>query len=380
MKKIINLIIISIMLTVMLTACSNKGNTHNDQVENSEISQKIDTDNISYATSFSNGFAFIQYKNADNPYCSYCIDKTGKEIFKIENTNLYNCAKFNEKIAMVETTTPEEFIICDKNGNVTKAEKFGASRFVLETINHRKAFLDGYIILERQNESYNGTKIEMSIINSAFETLAPFSEDLAETISSLKTNGTYYFDGYFCFDDILLDLRTGEKISDRTKINTKNIPLFYSTESGEIYNDLTGGAIAKISENESISEMTFIGSLGLAKYNTDNGLWFNIMAQDGSAKFQPIKAGEAVVKFDGETILTAEKCSIKKENSTIDGIGLKTYDINGNLMGETTVETKYSVPITVASIDAIIDVNESIIKVSDGETYLFFDSVLKELF
>lgn len=398
MKKTINLIIAVLLLISLLTACSNKSDLQGNNTTNASQSESTGKDNVSGAsqidississiTEFSNGLAFVQYNDDKN---TYCIDKTGKQLFKLENCNIYNFAKFNGKIAMIETTNPGEYILCDKDGNISKAEDFNASRIVADTDDHKQAFLDGYIILERREESYTGTKIEMSIIDSEFTTLVPFSIELAEIINSdiMNVNGTSYYGGYLYFEDTILDLRTGNKMSDRTQMIAAPTLLSYwangtyggsgfydHLEWGDIFNALTGEVVAKVKDSENISAISFVGDLGLATYHADNGVWFNVIAQDGNGKFQPLKAESSDLQFDGETILIANKCTVEKDNKSIPGLELKTYDVLGNALGEVVIENW-------SSWGGTVSLNEGVVKIYNVETgkYSLLDSSLKALF
>lgn len=382
MKKAINLIIVAVLTFSLLTACSNKNAPTNTHKEDSVPQANIG--NISYVTDFSNGLAFIQYTDDQN---IYCIDKTGEQLFSLENCNIYNFAKFNDKIAMIETTTSNEFLLCDKEGNLYKAEDFGASRIVLDTDNHKRAFLDGYIILERREESYTGTKIEMSVIDSDFNTLVPFSFDFAELLNSdsMNVNGTGYCDGYLYYDKTIVDLRTGKKMSDRTQINVSAPTLSYwaygsygnifeHLEWGDIYNELTGEVFANVKESETISNITFVGDLGLATYHTDNGIWFNIIDQNGTSMFQPIKAPNSDILFDGETILVTNTCIIENEDKMDYGLTLNSYDTFGNLLGEIVLEER--------SKGGAVTLNDGVIIVYNTATreVLLYNSTLEELF
>lgn len=383
MKKIINLITTTVLIISLLTGCSSKAT----KKSNYASSSKVNMSNLLYATEFSNGLAFIQYN--DDEKSTYCIDKTGKKIFELEDCNLFNFAKFNDKIAIVETTSINEYVIYDKTGKMYNASDFGATRIVLDTDNHKSAFMDGYIILERSEESYTGTKVEMSIINSDFTTLVPFSTDLAEKINGdlMTVNGTMYYDGYlyFCDYNPILDLRTGILLSDTTQMNVaKPLLSYYSDgnygsdfehlEYGDIYNDLTGEVVGKVKEHETVSQISFVGDIGLATYSTDNGTWFNIIEQNGTAKFEPIKAESDFIRFDGETILViSDAGSVEKENGTFQTSCLKTYNVNGESLGELIAEGwKISGPS--------VTLNDNVIKISNDETYMFYNTSLEKLF
>lgn len=390
MKKAINLIIAAVLVFSLLTACtindvpSNGTINSSGNTANTTNKKQIDTRKISNILDFSNGLAFLKYKD-DNTI--YCIDKTGKQIFTLENCFLIlgsGYYEFNEKVALIETLQ-EEIMLCDRNGKIYKAEDFNAARIVDDERVFLQAFLDGYIILERREESFTGTKIEMSIMDSDFTTLVPFSVELAEILNSdiWGYAGDQYWDGYLYKYDYIVDLRTGTKSSDRTKISTNNPELEYRAvgtsggkfnhlQAGDIYNNINGEVIGKVEDHENISCISFAKGLGLAEYHTDNGTWFNIITQDGNAKFQPIKAGESV-KFDGETILAANKYTI--ENKRTPGIELKTYDIQGNLLGEIVLEDLSTAYGTVTLSDGVIQIHNY-----DTGEYLFLDSSLKKLF
>ena len=415
MKKAINLLLVTVLLFSLLTACSNNGNNITDPTQpqtpdnsgsnttdptqptnpgNNDDTSQIDIGNISNITDFSNGFAFVRLNNDSTVYC---IDKTGKQIFTLENNVFDTSAKFNKEIAIMMTSIRNEYILCDQKGNTYKAEDFGASRIVLDKDIHRQAFLDGYIILERREESYTGTKIEMSVIDSDFNTLVPFSVELAETLNHDTFNGGYtaYYDGYlydlalyggrYGDSDTILDLRTGTLLSDRTQI-TVTTPLleywskgtsgwlFDHLEWGDIYNALTGEVVARVSESdsESISSISFIGDIGLAKYYTDNGTWFNVITSDGTAKFQPIKAASDHIEFDGETILVVGKYTFVKDNYYVEGRSLKTYDTSGNLLGEVNIEEDAGV--------WSFSLADGVIQVSNAKRYWLYNSALETLF
>lgn len=379
MKKTIIFIVVAVLAFSLLTSCSNENNpTNNNKGGNALSTSQIDVSNISRFTEFSNGRAFLKYKDDAN---TYCIDKTGKVLFSLEGCNINNFAKFNGKLAMIETSSYQEYILCDEKGKIYKAEDFGASRIVLEQDIHKQAFLDGYIIMERREESYTGTKIELCVLDSDLNTLVPFSSDL-------NVNGYDYYDGYiFYLDNTFLDLRTGKLVTDSAQINVSAPLLTYFSngsysqryehlQGGDIYNAITGEVVGTVEGSESISSISFKGDVGLAIYYTDNGIWFNAIAQDGTAKFEPIKANvtdASGIKFDGETILLTYQC-LKESTNTI-GLGLTTYDTSGNLLGEVVVED-WSFYL------GSISLNDGVIKLYDSPTkkYTLFNSALVELF
>lgn len=381
MKKTI-FFIVTLLLTFLLTSCSGKENSADSKKANKGTSQ-ADVGSISEISEFSNGLAFVKYSGDEN---TYCIDKTGKQLFKleIETPDLaFNFAKFNDKVAII-ATTDRGYFICDKKGKTYTAEDFDATRIVLDTDNHKLAFLDGYIILERKEESYTGTKTEMSIMDSDLHTLVPFSAEFAEKINSESMNVKYYYDGYLYFRELygtgakILDLRTGKQLTDTTQMKVSKP--FYSylpkgtsggcfgenLEYGDIYNELTGEVIAKVKEKESVSQILFYGDIGLATYdNSDNGTWFNIIDKNGESKFEPIQAGYSEIRFDGETILIIDR------HQTLNAkVSLKTYDVSGNLLGEAEKE------------NVTINFNDGVIEMYDltKEEYLLYDPRLETLF
>lgn len=398
MKKIILFVVVAISLS-LLTACpnnesisSNLSSNHSNQIPDTSSSEIIDNKDdtsdtpqavvsvFSNATDYSNGFAFVQYTGDEK---TYCIDTTGKQLFALENCNINMFAMFNGKIAMILDNNSIEYFLCDKAGKIYTAEDLGASRIVLNTENHEQAFLDGYIILERRNESYTGTTIEMSIMDSDFNTLVPFSVDLAEVINSnpMNVNGTNYYDGYLYVGNTILDLRTGMLLTDRRQMEVSSPKLAYfpkgtyggsfdHLEWGDIYNAITGDVIANAEDSEYITSVFFIDDLGLATYNTGDGIWFSIIGTDGAVKFQPI-ASTASIQFDGEIILVTSSEYIEKDNTRTAVFTLKTYDVSGNLLKEVSLEGSLSATL-----------NDGVIRIYDWENrvYSFLNTDLEELF
>lgn len=390
MKKVLNLITAVVLILSSLTACSGqthtgKNTSNSNKDTNSAGKPQVDISNVSVISDFSNGFAFVQYNDDKR---TYCIDKTGVQLFELENCYIYGFSKFNDKVAIIATNNPNEYILCDKNGKIYKPEDFGASRFVLDTKNHKKAFLDGYIILERREDSYTGTKIEMSIMDSDFTTLVPFSVGLAEIINSyiMNVNGTDYYDGYLYYEDTILDLRTGKTLSDARQVKVSAPLLSYWANGsfgsryehlqwGDIYNELTGEVVARVKESDPISSISFVGNLGLARYHSDNGIWFNIIDQNGTAKFNPIKAEGTDLRFDGEIILVVNNFNVNNGNTVSQRLSVKSYDVQGNLLGEIVLENW-------SSWAGSVSLNDGVIYIYNAETKerSLYNTSLKELF
>lgn len=415
MKKNAYLIILAILVSVLLVACSGKNETaSNDQDfsasqpdnsshtpdgsqpenpgngDNTPGVPTVDCSNISKTADFTNGLAFIQYEGDD---MVYCIDKTGKIVFTLsEGRRLYD-AQFNGKLAMVnmiEAGGTKKKFLCDKQGKMYYAEDLGASQIVINNDNHKKAFMDGYIILEQREESYTGTVVKMSIMDSEFNTLVPFSVELAEILNdyTMNVNGTAYYDGYLYFEDTILNLRTGMLLTDRAQMQVSAPLLGYRShgsyggafehlEWGDIYNTITGEVIAKAEESEAISSIKFVNNMGLATYFTDNGDWFNIIGADGAAKFQPIKkrSRDSRILFDGNVILVYGSHVVEKDGQIVQMYTLQTYDISGNLLGEmNSEEWKQS--------DTYIELSDGVIRASNHKTNetLFLNAALEKLF
>lgn len=391
MKKTVSLIIFAILIMLPLVGCSNRAPSDINEAgdfsgsfetsSNAEgvatDSAKVDVNKISQITDFSNGLAFLEYENDDR---LYCIDKNGNQIFALENCNIVQDPKFNKKIAMIRKANG--CILCDKKGKIYTAEDFGASSICM----YLGPFLDGYIVLEREEESYKGTKVEMSIMDSDFTTLVPFSTKLASTI---KENHFDYYDGYFYNEDIILDLRTGSTLSKKEEMNVSPALLSYwskgsyATDSkwkhlkgGDIYNAITLEVVAKAEESEEISSVDFVGDVGLAFYYSDHIYWFNVITKDGKSRFQPIKGTPYThdIEFDGETILVSYTGTFEKDGKTIHGISLKTYNTDGNLLGEQFFDGD--------GVSGNVRLNEGVITVYDRNTKktTIFNKELKELF
>ncbi len=401
MKKTVSLIIFAILIMLPLVGCSNKAPSNINEADDSSgsfetssnaegvstDSAKVDVNKISDITDFSNGLAFLEYENDDR---LYCIDKNGNQIFALENCYIvYSVDKqfpiFNKKIAMIEKANG--YILCDKKGKIYTAEDFGASRIC----GYQEAFLDGYIVLAREEESYKGTKVEMSIMDSDFTTLVPFSTKLASTI---EDNHFDYYDGYFYNEDIILDLRTGSTLSKKEDMNVSPALLSYwstgnyATDSklkhlkgGDIYNAITLEVVANAEESEEISDVRFVGDVGLASYYSDHIYWFNVITKDGKPRFQPIKGTPYIedIEFDGETILVSDTCTFEKDGKTIHGISLKTYNTDGKLLGERFFDSD---GLSRRQWGGSVRLNEGVITVYDTNTKKtsVFNKELKELF
>lgn len=399
MKKIFSFTIVLMLVFSLLSACSNDDRSSRrknaddssdksyidffDNGDNTFAPSDVDCSNISWLTDFSNGRAFVKYNDDNN---IYCIDKKGKHLFTLQDCTLGYFDKFNGKISMHGKKSTDEYFFCDKNGKVYEAADFGASRFILKYDEHKEAFMDGYIFLERREESYTGTVTEMSIIDSDFKTLVPFSVELADKINDiLDGSGEGYYDGYLYNDDTIMDLRTGMLLTDRTQMKVSAPLLEYcqnnsydkNLKKGDIYDAITYKVIAKADESELISDIWFRKDLGLARYYSDNGDWFSIIGSDGIAKFSPIKQLQ-IIDFDGEIILTYGYTTVRRDNKEIGVLIIRTYDVSGNLLGEMEIEGVRGTTSSVSLSDGVIVVGIS--HSSDNKEYMILDSKLKNLF
>ena len=262
---------------------------------------------ISYGSPFSEGCAFVQI--GGDKSVTYCINKTGEIVFELVGD--YSVERdYNAGLAILNSD--DGICICNMEGKLTTAEDLGASEIYLldnSYINSRYKYAkdqDVYIALKRTTTDYRGSVDEAAIINSKFEVVVDYSQELFQEIKKFKNS--YYYDGFLFhttnFEKEIktyLDLRTGVVYEDGTeffsKINLKHKSDFWLPEDSQAYYDIRtkNGTVLDLSEyDDTISLGYFEDGYATVIFNIQesNGKirsFFTLLTENGSFSFEPIE-------------------------------------------------------------------------------------------
>lgn len=122
--------------------------------------------NISYATNFSDGVAFIQYKNENDEHKSVAIDTTGKVLFELDDGfSIDKIDGYQNGIMVVDN------FFYDKTGTVIASPEISGYDELLTGNCY------GYVLARKKEESFSGDKYYLGVLNNKGKWEHPLSSD-----------------------------------------------------------------------------------------------------------------------------------------------------------------------------------------------------------
>ncbi len=328
-----NFLIFVLLISIVLSfnACggnnksSDKTSINNSRViENENNANKING-KITAASPYREGLAFVNLDH--NKEKAYCIDKHGNIVFVLENgaaTSINGTiyAEFKNGYAIINSGGA----ICNTKGEITYAKDVGATEFL------GVAFNGGYIVAVKETADYSSAKIEMGVMNTAFEWIVQPSEviynELSENLWVSTALGAYsYFANditYFEGCEKFLNVKTGE-ISDTTDVK---FPSENWESEGFVFKSPNGDTMLDLNNINNIYQLGNNyknGKVPVNFYNeqVDKHYW-TLINEKGEFLFEPIETELASVSFDGDNVLLFDTTDKK----------LNCFNSNGELLGE----------------------------------------------
>lgn len=304
MKRLLTMLL-CIVLTVAMVGCGdnetnnptdsqNPGN--NGSSDNSTL-QKVDPDQITYGTPFSEGYAFVNL-NSDISK-EYCIDKSGNILFSINVAVHGQTSGFHNGVCAFGSGL-HEYTLCDVNGKLTTAADLGGTRILMDfpsTYGDDRgeylAFCDGYIFVEKTDSS---SAKKVAIFNSKLEKIVDFSEAVAELYDDFKKES--YVSGYLYNSKFeVFDLNTGKLVEDVNEL-AKNIELDHPSDvwyysNHKFYSLLESKQTPVIDLSQHTTLVTYVtpkfkdGEVGLV-FNENGAYSFTVLLENGEFAFVPV--------------------------------------------------------------------------------------------
>lgn len=369
MKKLIAFVLLLCMLFTMV-ACST-GEYNNDNREdngnddessvtennggdqsntNGENHNKIDLDRITDITEFHEGKAFARYGNmtSDEYRTVYCIDKTGKILFTLNDISAGDeIAGFYNGLAALTVFKDNQVTVClcNDKGEIIKPEDVGATGFLIDpdSANSQTValFADGYIFVEKTETDFSGSSAKAAVLNSDLEVIVEYSEQLYQLYERFIYSsyyGGYLYDTWDREITEALDLNTGKLVEDLSTLvsaiqRENESDLWYYGEDGCYYDLLTGEKKVDLSKYNETIFTTFPFASGVAPilFKSADKYFFTIVKEDGSFCFEPaeIKGYDPTVKVNGDKFLVL--------SAVRNDYYLETFDSSGKL-GEATLQ------------------------------------------
>lgn len=334
MKKIFIVFLVCVM-TITFSACGKKAEENTGLNGIDYTGEKLQQE-ITESKAYSEGLAFVKCENYRENVI-YCIDKEGKVVFQssdffIDGTD--QGVGFHNGLTLV-TTKNKEPAICDTKGNLYTAKDLDADKIlttpkeVLEIWGHltiKKAFYDGYIFLQKTTKSYNGNVSEISIIDSKFNTIVPYTTALSGVLAPAGVE--YYHNGYIFFDkERVFDIKNASFVDDYKAINFDKANLEVQEKNDGLYYEIIDERICSLRQYNTLKSVEQINGLFLCGFETnDQADWVGILNSDGTLRFDPIYVGYGDYQFNGQILLVSSSDGTNKRTTT--------YDINGNKLGE----------------------------------------------
>lgn len=361
---------------------TNESNTNPSENTNEGVTgdDKIDLSKITYSTTFSEGYAFV---NLDKDLSKeYCIDKQGNVIFVL-NVGVHGTTTgFHNGINLFGTDW-QKYALCDKTGKIITAEDLGGTNILFWTSEPAQnyaisdAFAAGYFFVEKNETTFESSTTKAAIFNSKLEKIADFSEELYANYEKFMT-GEYY-DGYLYKDlSEAFDLRTGKVVPASNEL-LESINIAYPSDfwkhSGNAYYDvLSGSNIPVIDLTKHAETLSYASDFKCGEsyliFRSNNVLFFTVLLENGEFAFEPIKiegSSLSVKRSEGKYAVMA---------SGHGQVDLYTFDKSGKLAEIKNIANK-NARLTLEMAENVI-----IVEAFDGAatTYKYYNFDLTLLF
>ena len=333
------------------------------------VSDDADTDIVANGmgiiggTSFSDGVAMIQYKDANDNYKYAAINTKGEKLFEFENEAIFSSAFING-ILVAENS------IYNKKGKIIASpEKSGYDE--IADIFEMPKNIDGFVIVTKTEESFSGDKYLFGVINNKGEWEVKLSEEGKWSISTYEfswdqgergtlenrlivseigydsrdysgeTPGIYKYNTNGALSGNLDSEATFELLVPNVLSNNflDNVFIGYpfngSDKNTKLY-DYSGEVIMDLSQYQIGNPFSnhgkgFYYEKGHLLFKIDNGSgseYLCLFNKDGKPAFDPIKLGSGDDYFPlDETGFVVEVCDEDNYNNRT----YKHYDYNGKI-------------------------------------------------
>ncbi len=297
-----------------------------DEVSEDEVLEDLPVIEANRITSifgeYSDGYAFVEIDNDKSN--KYCIDKNGNVKFKLdESFYMVECGFKNGYAVLFRYTESQggEYCLCDENGNITVPHDVGATYFSMDNERVRRPnegpfedlLSDGYIIVVRHAASEIEVVNEYGIMNTDFEMVVDYSEDLDFLLRDVwhYKNGIMYGNDYsvwnreerewekysFSFFEINNPMEIEHEMDDfLEKANANPSDVWYCDYfDGEVF-DFLNTEIFNLSVYG--TDVDFLGDFenGVAPIRLISGenIYFSVVDEENNLKFEPILIGKSV--------------------------------------------------------------------------------------
>ncbi len=303
---------------------SNPNNTSSgDQAPPVEEKPKFNGD-ISRCGPFSEGAAIVT-----DGATTWCIDLEGNILFQLDQLYDVNLAGQYERGFQNGLVKIGEYLY-DKQGNVTKPEDVGVTRF------YDYALAGGYVVAYKETVTYNSSVMEIGILNTEFEWVVPLSEQLYKDCPDLARNLMTYgaVDGYIIdsgYGGFVFEVATSKiyrKEDKKPEAMGEYGWVSYTDGSmrngDEIIFQIEGASFK--GEWKNGLHLAVFTNVAAKKY------FFTLVNTKGEFVFEPVEApfnynGSRIWDFNGTHILVQEDYSDAK---------VAIYDITGNKLAESS--------------------------------------------
>lgn len=301
------------------------------------------------ASDFHDGYAFVEKQSQSGTV--YCIDRTGTEIFKVENYRANNDDPSAEDLLFSHGFVLIGGNLYDTTGKMTTPESVGVTEFLslydrrYDYFSYSSAAMPGgYLLAKKITQTNDGERQELGILNANFAWVVPLSENFYQEFSNACRRMTTDFVGthvYLGQDENYLDPATGtitSKAPDQLT-DVSSIWDAWMTDGVLAY----GPSSSDIRQRFEFSpEMTIInatpfchGKVAFLIMNETTEEYFVTMFTDGGRQlFDPIKvliaptAKNPVLQFNGSVLLLTEEPSAFH----LEPINVYVIDSTGNIL------------------------------------------------
>lgn len=393
-KQWFSLLLTLALLVGILCGCGGNGSSLRDDDDDNRPSAsspkdkpttpaiKIQMSEISYAGSFSEGYAFVELNR--NRDIRYCINKKGEIQFQLENVQ--SVSSFHNGYSFVTDKSGITYLY-NTEGKRISAEDFGCSSFITKWTND-------FIFIVKTVSDFSGSTDSLGILNYNLEFIVEPSADLYKKFMQYY-NGNYtkYLAGYLYNEEKCLNLLTGVENTDlSTMYNNAQVDHpsdlweylsypYYWTD-GATYKDMrTDEIVVDLRQYKDTIERAYEFEDGTASllFRSDTATgrkdYFGVINEKGEFLFDPIElpsidSGDYLVEKDGDNYLLKASFMAYKPEYTI-----ALVNKNGVIKQFTIKSSRY---LYVYLNDGVIQVHDTD---SDYEsTYTYYTLDMDPLF
>lgn len=315
---------------------------------------------IQQGTIFNEGMALVTLRDSDGVYA---INEKGNVLFQLEDVSL--ATSFYNGLAFVSYAGDNFnfcYALCDKNGNRYNADQFGGTGFVdLQTEDSLEELLsDGLILVHNEDQNTLG------VMDAEFNWLVPMSNEFLTQFEAFKQKNQWYIDGYMLEVESrdsgeYLNLRTGEMGKGINSVDIERISdLYYANEYGQVMDARTQKVVFQIDGTKKIicngitsyrfhEGRLLLMDLEITPGTTEYRMRYYVLDDQGNMLVEPTykesKYAGMVIAVDSSVSLSDDKLllSYATTQTVVNSAGSKEAkidtrweirDLNGNVCGE----------------------------------------------